>query len=681
MRSSGIGRYGLAVLALTALLALLNGRREFDLQLDLESSASGGNVVVRYDDESVAQPLLRGLHRYAFRIPAARVSRLRIDLSPQEATMRIGAVVATQRGKVLRSWGEADLEPGNGIAEWHPEARGGARFALHAAARQPYLALAGSGFAVPPFDLGDLAAMALVAACIVAAVAFVRSLGPPLPAPGKGIVPAALGIAIGLVLALALLTTTARSVSPDETSHLAAAGYYAGHWLPPAVGDPASLPSYSEYGASYLNELDVAYPLAARFAAALSFTGLDNVLRLRLFNVALLLLCAACAWRSRLAAFAMLPLLCSAQAWYVFGYFNADAIGLTAAFLLATALATWLEREGAAAAPPARIQWRWAITLGVLIALCLLSKRTLYPFLPFIVGYGLWRSGFRAASAYPLAALGLALLGAWYYAGPPFPGVRALIPLAGPRIVIALVALFFVGWAAWLVVRNRPADVPPPRTLLTAIAIGAAIFAVRLALETGINGLPAQKALALRDLAERIAAPIFRPSVAGTPASYLGMALAAKGIGLGDLVFGAFRWPSFVASSFFGLYGYLNIWAPAWMYRAQYFAGAVLLAAVAFPLARRASSRMVLAIGAMAAFLTIELALLNSWVFDFQPQGRYVFGILPILGVLLLQRSLDGNVDRVDRWADLAARISVGALWILALLSFALVALPGLLRL
>jgi len=524
-------------------------------------------------------------------------------------------------------------------------------------------------------ESAHVAGLLLVSGCIVAAIGLVRSLGP--PPEGRGWLLTGFGVAIALVVALALTATTAHSVNPDEANHFAAAMYYAGHWLPPAVGDPASLASYSVYGSSYLNELDVVYLLAANFAAALSFTGLDETLRLRLFNVALLVLCAACALRSRPASRLMLVLLCTAQAWYVFGYFNNDAIALTSAFLLATALATWVDRWSASATAPGPIEWRWAITLGVLVALCLLSKRNLYPFLPFIVAYGLWRGRLRTPSAYQFPALGLALLGLWLYMGPPSPGVRALMPAAGPRNAIALVALLFTAWGAWIAIRSRSRDTVMPRTLIAAVAIGAAIFAVRVAVDIGINGFPAQKALALRALAERIAAPAFRPSLMGSPYSYMGLMLAAKGIALGEL-FGTLRWPTYVAASFFGLYGYLNVAAPAWLYAAQGLAAATLVAAVAVPLARRGSSRQVLALGAAGVLLTIELALLNSWVVDFQPQGRYLFAILPIAGVLLLQRSLDGNVDLTDRWADRAAGAAICLLWVLAAFSFGFVAIPRL---
>src|SRR5206468_1934243 len=182
-----------------------------------------------------------------------------------------------------------------------------------------------SAVEAPAMDIERICAFVFIAILAVVALEFLALLGPGdgLPAPALPL--AALGIALGLVLALAMLAATAPSMNPDEFSHADAARYYMDRWLPPAVGDPASITSYSSYGASYLNELDVVYLVVAKFAACIAFTGLDDVVRLRLFNVALLALCGVVAMRSRVARIVMLPLLCSPQVWYVFGYFNGDA--------------------------------------------------------------------------------------------------------------------------------------------------------------------------------------------------------------------------------------------------------------------------------------------------------------------------------------------------------------------
>ena len=55
---------------------------------------------------------------------------------------------------------------------------------------------------------------------------------------------------------------------PTSTAHRASARYYVDHWLPPKVGDPATLDSYSrDYGFSYINDTDPVYLFAGKFAA------------------------------------------------------------------------------------------------------------------------------------------------------------------------------------------------------------------------------------------------------------------------------------------------------------------------------------------------------------------------------------------------------------------------------
>ncbi|HET9653007.1 MAG TPA: hypothetical protein VFP36_12480, partial [Usitatibacter sp.] len=478
---------------------------------------------------------------------------------------------------------------------------------------------------------------------------------------------------------LAILATTARSVSPDEFSHVEAARYYLDRWLPAKVGDPATLASYSAYGASYLNEMDVVYLLAAKFTAALAFTGLDDVLRLRLFNVALLALCGLLALRSRVGRIAVLPLLCTPQAWYVFGYFNADALGLVAATLLATAVVTWLDRS---AEHPTLLQEagaRWAVALGILLALCLLSKRTFYPFVPFVAAYALWRLGYRTRSTFVLGALGLFTLAAWFYARPPFESVPGLIASGGARAALAALAAFLLIAAGWMTYRDYDPRRRFPKALLVAAAVAIALVVLRVGADMVVNGLPGEKARALSALAERIARPDFRPAVLGTQASYFGMALAGRGVPLGEMLFGQYAWVSTMAASFFGVYGYMSIVAVSALYWTQYAFAAVLLAAIAWACVPDRVSRGVLLLGAVAIVLTLELALGHSWVIDLQPQGRYAFAILPVVSLLLLEAQRRRDAGAAGS-ALMAAHGAIVALWLLALASFAFIALPNVTR-
>src|ERR1700687_171764 len=91
----------------------------------------------------------------------------------------------------------------------------------------------------------------------------------------------AIMLAAATALALVMALISAYNVDaeqwfghPDEYLHRSAARYYIDHWLPPKVGDAATLDSYSRaYGNSYLNELEVVYPLAGKFSNLLAPLG------------------------------------------------------------------------------------------------------------------------------------------------------------------------------------------------------------------------------------------------------------------------------------------------------------------------------------------------------------------------------------------------------------------------
>ena len=116
--------------------------------------------------------------------------------------------------------------------------------------------------------------------------------------------------AFGLMTALAVVSTTEYSVHPDEFSHITAARYYVHNWLPPKVGDPESLASYSGYGASYLNEFDVVYFFAARFSAMIGpIFGTNDVILLRFFALLLFIPVIAILFSKSSKAWIAVPVL------------------------------------------------------------------------------------------------------------------------------------------------------------------------------------------------------------------------------------------------------------------------------------------------------------------------------------------------------------------------------------
>jgi hypothetical protein len=193
-------------------------------------------------------------------------------------------------------------------------------------------------------------------------------------------------VAVALTLAMALLSTTHKQVHHDEYDHLNAARFHFEHWLPPSVGDPRTLDSYSLYGMSYLNEWDIVYLFAANFAKLIRPIVDDDLIALRLFNVALLLALACIALLQRDNILAFVLLLTSPQIWYIFSYFNADAFPLFLSFLAVAAITSprsfFNQRTRSAIV-------RY-LPLGIYIGLLLISKKTFWAFGLFMLCCAIW---------------------------------------------------------------------------------------------------------------------------------------------------------------------------------------------------------------------------------------------------------------------------------------------------
>ena len=177
---------------------------------------------------------------------------------------------------------------------------------------------------------------------------------------------------------MALTSTTSRSVHPDEFSHVSAAQYYFDHWLPPAVDAPETADSYSAYGASYLNELDVVYLIAAKATHFWSGFGLDATTTLRLFNICLFGVLLAIAWIRPSVWPAAIVLLLTPQIWYIFSYFNADAFAFFLS-LLATMLFAANDSPVSRFVEGERVS---RVALGIFVVslgLLLISKRNYIP--------------------------------------------------------------------------------------------------------------------------------------------------------------------------------------------------------------------------------------------------------------------------------------------------------------
>ena len=472
-----------------------------------------------------------------------------------------------------------------------------------------------------------------------------------------------------LVAAMALTSTTSRSVHPDEHSHVTAARYYLNHWQPPAVDAPEIVDSYSIYGASYLNELDVVYLIAAKATKLWAGFGLDETTALRLFNVLLFGALLAVAWVRRSAWAVAAVLLLTPQLWYVFSYFNGDAFSLFLSLLAAMLFAApdspvsrFVEGE--------RVS-RLALFVFVLaIGLLLVSKRNYLPVV-FVAGLSLTvRHLGLSVWGILLGTAGAALLSFKLVAGGElvhmFPNSARLFVPAG----LVLLGLFVI-LVLWPVLRQPMLRLRLYRLgLLFALALVAA--SPRVAADMAVNGTSAQKSARMLIAAERHADPRFKPSTLETnpSASSPGFNLAAKGVTFSQIIGQPYGWATNSWRSLLGVYGYMNIFAPPLLYWLLG-TGVLMLcfSMVGWALARAEARRdLVVAVAGIA--LVALSSIVFSWGTDIQAQGRYLFPGLAIIAIYLL--SQPGLLR--TRWAS----FGVALCFVGSVLSFVGVALPAL---
>lgn len=416
---------------------------------------------------------------------------------------------------------------------------------------------------------------------------------------------------------------------PDEHGHRAAARFYVEHWLPPRVGDPATLDSYSrEYGLSYLNTANPTYFFAGKFAAVVAPLVRDADRALRLFNVALLLALALVCMARPGSWPVFVPLLLTPQVWYVFSYFNNDGFALFLGMLLA-----WQVADPGSAfnrfldAPRMRGHLLAAAAIGVAIGLLALAKenyRTLLAFAAALVA--LVRLGRPAAGI----LFALALAGAVWIAG------RIAVP------ELALTAVGSAGAATFLFAALQSPATRAARVRLAAkvalvAAIACAVVGARQGVDAWLHGSIVQKEEAASQLRERIARPEYRPSASGPiePRTYPGLWLRARGVPIGELFKPGWDWHFRTFATATGSYGWTEF-AASTAYRAvllSAYAALAVLAALAAARSGFAEARAGFFLVVAFCALTVGASLLHSWNADFTPQGRYLFPMIPMAGV------------------------------------------------
>jgi hypothetical protein len=379
------------------------------------------------------------------------------------------------------------------------------------------------------------------------------------------------------ILILTMAGISKENAHPDEYVHMSATTYYQDHWLPPVLDDPAIRQTYSIYGVSRLHNGEIYYLFAGKFHKFLKTFDLPDYLSLRLFNVGMFGLILLLTIRNRYARMVALPFLVSPQIWYVFCYSASDAFALFFAFLAACQLidpASLLHRY--LKGDDWRAKLFGAVALGLLLGIVFLLKKNYYPFVAF------------------------------FY-------------------IVLAVKLFFTDQYFW----DKKAAI---LRLVLITVIGLGILGLRVGADYLVNGSDREEKIVR--LQEELAHPWYKP---GTELhkKHVSLYRKARGTTLERIVM-VDRWFEKTFQSSFGVFGYFTISGTQGYYDLVRWSGAALLVIFFAAIFRGGgilgSGLAVTAFGLAAALIGISLY--HSWTLDFQAQGRYLFPIIPMFGIL-----------------------------------------------
>ena len=400
---------------------------------------------------------------------------------------------------------------------------------------------------------------------------FVRWLGP--MSKDYAFVPYAMLTAFTVTFIMA--SNSRINAHPDEYVHIYAARYYSDHSIPPGACDEVTLGTHSPYGYSRLNSTEIAYFLIGKFSNALALIPVTEAFRLRYFNVFLLAVLLFMSIRSVSFRAVCIPVLASPQVWYIFSYVNSDAIALFAAMLAVHQFASddSLLRRLIDNMSFRHTVWP-TLALGSLAAILLLGKKNFYVFDLFIFLWLAFQFLLHRDARISMFAMRLA-----------------------PAAVVAI-----AGYGTWIYLHQSAND-----------------FAL---------------ADRVAECRERIAAPQYRES---TPVERTHPTLFWKDKGIPLSALFDNYWGTRVFESAFGHFGYLEIAAGTLYY--QLIEGVFIVFAIYLWLAilRRGdiSQKGTLVLASGMFFLLLALTIWKAWTRDFQPQGRYFFPMVSIVGFTL----------------------------------------------
>lgn len=401
-------------------------------------------------------------------------------------------------------------------------------------------------------------------------------------------VPAGLLVAAGAALAMASISNI--NAHPDEKTHLDNAAYYADHFVPPEVCAKETRYTHTAYGVSRLDKREIAYYVAGRYLQLLAFVPGQDYFKLRYLNVAMLFILVWLAFRSTPARYLLMPLLVTPQAWYLFSYYNSDALSLFAVVLMAYQIfipQSMLRRLINGERPPGMIFWVLAIALIVAMQYWVKLNYMFYPILLLMLG------------------------------------------------------------ASWWLINRRLPDMQHTLPIALAMVLGTSLYAGWELKRHAVNDF--QTTQRISACMEITAAKRFKPS---TPLDKLDVnfRLRERGVSLQEMLVER-QWAKRTFYTGMGAYGYTEFLNSDRHYR---LAAVLLMLFFLYVILSvfirgNATARLsVLSVLAAMAGITIA-AIINNWTQSFQTQGRYLMVYLPLLGTLMVMYS--NKLD--EKWLSL----------------------------
>ncbi len=378
---------------------------------------------------------------------------------------------------------------------------------------------------------------------------------------------------VNAIMVINLVWQADYNIHPDENAHIESVKYYSLYWDPPVVGDTRALEAYQmPWAISRLDDLGISYFLAGKFKNIMHLFFSNETFIARAFN-AFLFLSLFLISKKRRFLFFLVPLLCTPQFSYLFSYANRGAFVLFISILLA-----------------------WQLT-------------------------------------YQHSALNIFLKGKQVFTNSPYlliPGVLlGILSIEQTNYVLFILFIFsFLLWKLIFFVEDKKTFI---FKCLLFLAVGSAIFSARIAIDIAINGT--NKSEQRVRYAENHAGSNFKPSIAATKNSYSGLRLKDKGVGFTEIFNSEWSWHKMTFKSFTGFYGYYAEYSPKWYYASVLILyGVIFLVIVWHSIVNTQLRDKVFSLLCLIAILGgILMGVLFSWLYDFQPQGRYIFPIIPII--------------------------------------------------